>query len=127
MAFKIKIFDKKYRKLVEELAFYNCISMLEEDFNHMFVVLSEDETEFLGFGFLRINGDYAELNGPFLKKFVKEDDYKALMERVLKGIRKYYPGIPIYFFTDYPEHFEKLCCEVSFDAPPEVLLKAVPG
>jgi hypothetical protein len=121
----IELFKSEYRQYVEEQALYSCVSLLEEDFEHMFVVLKSGE--FFGFGFLRICDDYAELNGPFLAGYIDEKTYKELVKKVLRGIRRHYPHLRIYFFTDYPEEFEKFGCEVDFNAPPEVLLKAVPG
>lgn len=121
----IKIYEPKYRKQVEEHSFYSCVSLLEEDFNHMFVVLKDNQ--YFGFGFLRFYDSYAELNGPYLNGYLDEHAYKELVKIVLRGIRKHYPDLKIYFFTDYPEEFEKFGCEVDFNAPAEVLLKAAPG
>mgnify|MGYP000561685109 CR=1 FL=1 len=121
----IKIYEPRYRRHVEQHSVDSCVSLMEEDFNHMFVIIKDND--YFGFGFLRLVDDYAELNGPFLYGYLEESAYKELVKVVLRGIRKRYPDLKIYFFTDYPEEFEKFGCEVDFNAPPDVLLKAVPG
>ncbi|MCX7831678.1 MAG: hypothetical protein N2440_02115 [Actinobacteria bacterium] len=124
--FKLKRFEEKYRAFVEEHSLYACVSLLDDDFNNMFVILRDDD-EYVGFGFVRINENYAELNGPFIRNFVSEKDFKNIVRKVIEGIKRYYPEMAVYFFTDYPEYFENLGCEIAFNAPSEVLLKAVPG
>lgn len=124
--YKLRRFEEKYRGLVEEHSLYSCVSLLDEDFNNMFVVLSDDG-EYAGFGFVRLNENYAELNGPFIKHFVSEQDFKEIVRKVIKCLKRYYPGVNVYFFTDYPEYFENLGCEIAFDAPQQILLKTVPG
>lgn len=124
MEYDIKLFEEKYRKQVEEQAYYSCVSILEEDFKSMFVLLKKGK--FMGFGFLRFYDDYAELNGPYFKEFVPEKDYKEIMDRILRAIKKRFPELKIYFLTDYPEYFENRGCKVAFDAPPQILLKAAP-
>lgn len=123
--YEIRLFEEKYREDVIEHSYYSCISLLDEDFNHMFIILKDGKYE--GFGFVRVNGVYAELNGPFYIKLPDEETQKEVIKHVLKGIKNRYKEKKVYFFTDYPETFENMGCEIAYEAPPEVLLKAVPG
>lgn len=124
-AYTIKKYSKEYEQQVLEQAYYQCIALLEEDLEHAFVILKEGEYQ--GFGYLHYEKDYAELNGPFYVKPPKDSVQIKILKSLLKGIRAHYLDLPIYFFTDYPESFEKFGCKVAFDAPSDILLKAAPG
>lgn len=123
-SYEIKMFEEKYREQVLEHAYYACVSILEEDFDHMFLIFKDND--YNGFGYVRVYDGYAELNGPFYINLPDDQTQIEILKLVLKGIKKKYNDKDIYFFTDYPETFENLGCEIAYDSPSEILLKAVP-
>jgi hypothetical protein len=123
-SYEIKLFEEKYRETVSEHAYFACVSVLEEDYQHMFIVLKDNS--YNGFGFIRVYDGYAEISGPFYISLPDDQTQIEILKLVLKGINKKYGDKDIYFFTDYPETFENLGCKIAYDAPSEILLKAVP-
>lgn len=115
---------KAYEDTVLEIAYRLCLRMDEKDLEKAFIIMVD--REFVGFGYLAETDDYFEMNGPYFIEDVPDYILKQVVKEFVQRFMVHFNSKPLYFFTDYPETFEKLGCEVAFEAPSDILEKARP-
>lgn len=106
------------------MAYKLCLRLEDEDFDRAFIILLN--REFVGFGYLSEAEDYFEMSGPYFIENVPDSVLKQVVKEFVQRFMVHFNSKPLFFFTDYPETFEKLGCEIAFDVPEEILEKARP-
>lgn len=115
---------KIYKDTILDIAYKLCLRLEEGDLEKTFIILVD--REFVGFGYLAETDEYFEMNGPYFIETVPGYVLKQVVKEFVQRFMVHLNSKPLYFFTDYPETFEKLGCEIAIEAPGDILEKARP-